>query len=324
MEQLPENFTRKQEQNDLRLLPLAVAAMTCFVIAVTSGYIIWYIFGSKSPLRRQATAAVVPAVQTVSPKAEENKSNVLPQTETPGQPAPETNQPNEPEKLVNAPAGELIINSGEVVLGGGDTGRPLKRQYVNSFLIAETEVTNAQFREFIEVTESKIKLPVGKDDEPVTNISWTEAKAYCDWLSRKLGAEVRLPTEAEWELAARGGEGYKYPWGNQWRDDAAVSKETNGKVQAVKSFPLNKSPFGAFDMAGNVWEWTADTAVDEFGKPEKYAGEKAEYKDATLRVVKGGSATEEKKKISAQARYSVPESLRTQIIGFRYVVVRKK
>jgi toxoflavin biosynthesis protein ToxD len=324
MEQLPENFTSKPQQNDLRLLPLIIAAVACFVIAVTSGYVLWLLLGTKSPYRNQPTTAstkplpIVPPKSEEKPASQEEKLAAQPQVEN----APAANELEKPTAL--APAGELPIPASEVVMGGGDTKRPLQRQFVNDFAVAETEVTNAQFREFVEATESKIQVPKGKDDEPVTNITWREAKAYCDWLSRKLGVEVRLPTEAEWELAARGADGLKYPWGNQWREEAVFTAETAGKVQPVKSFPLNKSPFGAFDMAGNVWEWTADASRNERGQNEKFTGEDAEYKDSILRVVKGGAAAEKKENISGQSRVSLPENARLPLVGFRYVVVRKK
>lgn len=324
MEQLPENFTSKPQQNDLRLLPLIIAAAACFVIAVTSGYALWLLLGTNSPYRKPIVVQnVKPSATASQPKAEDKLAAENTTTQT--QPPAATDKPIESEKpAVPAPAGELPIPAGEVVMGGGDTKRPLQRQLVNDFAIAETEVTNAQFREFVEATESKIQVPKGKDDEPVTNVTWREAKAYCDWLSRKLGAEVRLPTEAEWELAARGADGLKYPWGNQWREEAVFTAETQGKVQPVKSFPLNKSPFGAFDMAGNVWEWTADASRNERGQNEKFAGDDAEYKDSILRVVKGGAAAEKKENISGQSRVSLPENARLPLVGFRYVVVRKK
>ena len=84
----------------------------------------------------------------------------------------------------------------------------------------------------------------------MVNVSWRDANAFCQWLGKKLGLPVRLPTEAEWELAARGSQGNKYPWGNDWNDEAALSKKTGGKISAVKSFPINRSPFGAYRYGG--------------------------------------------------------------------------
>ncbi|MEP6923864.1 MAG: SUMF1/EgtB/PvdO family nonheme iron enzyme [Pyrinomonadaceae bacterium] len=333
MQNLTENPIKQTTENELRLLPLGLAAMVCFVIAVSSGSIFWYFFGSKSPFRQPPIAVALPK-QSPAPETNINyETNIpLPSSQTDGNQStvaitatPEAIPPKEPESpVLPAPAGELPVESGVIVLGGGETKLPWQRKFVDSFAIAETEVTNAQYREFIDSTNAKFKLPVGKDDEPVTGVSWSEAKAYCDWLSKKLEVEVRLPTEAEWELAARGKEGFKYPWGNEWQDDAAACKENKGKVQAVKTYPKGKSPFGAYDMVGNVWEWTADPGRDAAGKIAKYMGDDPAYKNETVYVIKGGAAIEGKANNFAQARISMPLSFSSPDVGFRYVVLREK
>ncbi|MBC7798463.1 MAG: SUMF1/EgtB/PvdO family nonheme iron enzyme [Pyrinomonadaceae bacterium] len=339
MERSPENFTKKQKLNDHRILPLSIAGLVCFIIAVSGGTIGWYLFGSNSPYRKRdtvATASPSPSTPLETGKPEEfvvtppqtvEQKNVAPEPVPTPEPTPIATP--EAEKIL-APAGELTVQSGEITLGGGETNRPLRREIVGSFAIAETEVTNAQFREYIEAMKNSgdpvknITVPTDKDDFPVTNVNLNDANRYCDWLGRKIGFEVRLPTEAEWELAARGTEGFKYPWGNEWRDNAAANKENKGSVKSVKSFPLNKSPFGAFDMAGNVWEWTTDESLDGLGKSQKYDGPNKLFKNETLYIIKGGAALESKKDISAQARIAVPKSTRLPIFGFRYVVLRDK
>lgn len=334
MEQLPENFTKPPAaETEVRVLPLGIAALVCFIVAVSSGTAAWYLFGSNSPLRKGNSAAAK-INSAASPAPIEAKNN---QTENFNQPAAESSpqaadatpaaSPAEPPKPATpAPAGELAVDGGEVALGG-EANRPIQRRFVKPFAIAETEVTITQYREFLAATEgensAKLKSIRGKPDEPVTGVSRADAEAYCRWLSEKIGAEVRLPTEAEWELAARGKDGLKYPWGNEWNPEAAASKESKGAIQPVKSAPLNKSPFGAFDMAGNVWEWTADEALDEMNKPKIYAGAKPEYKNARLFIVKGGSFADEKNYISARSRFEVPENTRVPYIGFRYVVIRR-
>jgi formylglycine-generating enzyme required for sulfatase activity len=288
-----------------RLLPLSIAGAVCFVVATILGYGGWYLFGTRE--RGHADASNTSVVQSAPPQ----------QAPTPAatQAAPEA-----PTKL--APAGELSVTGGEVVLGGGDTGTPLRREFVEPFLVAETEVTNEQYRDFVKAAGYKPpehwkggEFPPGAALEPVTGVSWDDAVAYCKWLSREIGAEARLPTEAEWETAARGREERKYPWGNDWDERAADCFEAGGRVRAVKSFPAGKSPFGAYDMAGNVWEWVSDEWRGEDGQPKVKDG-------VTFHVIKGGSAKEPRSLVNVASRYGVAADKSSAALGFRYVVRR--
>jgi formylglycine-generating enzyme required for sulfatase activity len=133
--------------------------------------------------------------------------------------------------------------------------------WLDAFYIDKTEVTNAQFKAFCDVTGY---LPPAnpdwdpnyfhsKHDYPVLQVTYDQAAAYCAWRHK------RLPTEAEWEKAARGTEGRKYPWGNDW-DPKRVNGwgEPYRYTAPVGSVPEGASPYGAVDMAGNVWEWCYD------------------------------------------------------------------
>jgi len=288
-----------------RLLPLSIAGAVCFILSLILGYGGWYLFGTHD---RSAAGGVTEVKQTPVPTAE------VPQ-QTPTVSA---------EPTINAPAGELPVPEGEVVLGGDNTGLPVRREFVGAFAIAETEVTNEHYREFAKATGHKVpahwkdgEFPSGSATEPVTGVTWQDAVDYCNWLSEKIKAKVRLPTEAEWELAARGKEGYKYPWGNEWNERAVATEETKGQVRAVKSYPAGKSPVGAYDMAGNVWEWTADEARDADGNPLIKKG-------VTQRIAKGGAATEPAAFVTATSRQEVPADAADSVLGFRYVVVRAK
>ena len=210
-----------------------------------------------------------------------------------------------------------------MTLGGGETKLPLRRVAVPDFSIGETEVSNEGYAAFVSGAGYKApahwkegKFAPGTGREPVVNVSWTDASAYCEWLSKELGATVRLPSEAEWVLAARGNSENPYPWGAEWKDEAAASSETNGKILPVKSFPAGRSPSGAFEMIGNVWEWTSDAAEDEFGKPVLFGKSKQ-------RIIKGGSAKEERKYLTVSTRVARPEERGSDTLGFRYVIIRK-
>lgn len=323
-EQLIQTVRTAKNDDELRFLPFAVAGLICFTIAVILGTGSWLVFGSRNRQKIETTA------ETSFPAANSEKqaTSVKPE-EAPALPTvPESN--TKTETIVKTPVENVVeVSGGEIVIGGGDTKLPLERVIVKDFSIAETEVTNSQYAEFIRETNhpappgwKENEFPKGTENFPVTNISWKDSVEFCKWMEKKLGLPVRLPTEAEWELAARGSTANKYPWGSEWNKEAALSKENGGKVSAVKSFSLNRSPFGAFDMAGNVWEWTQDKVT----KNEEVTDEKVKEaleKGQVLRIVKGGSAQTPAAQISAQARYEIPENTKVPSVGFRYVVEQK-
>src|SRR5262249_3157990 len=129
------------------------------------------------------------------------------------------------------------------------------------FLIDKYEVTNRQFRRFVEETGYKKPIswldqgyPAGRDDFPVTGVNYEDARAYARWIGK------RLPTEAEWEKAARGSDGRLWVWGNRWRQGACKMDDSRGgplvnSPAPVGSYPLDRSVYGVMDMAGNILEW---------------------------------------------------------------------
>jgi iron(II)-dependent oxidoreductase len=290
-----------------RTPPLAylIAGIICLVIALGLGYGAWSIFARR--------AAVPPTGPTAKETPAPDKGTEIGGTTVTRTPQAPTAAPH----ILEA----LPVTGGEVVLGGEDTGRPVRRVFVEAFAIWETEVTNEQYAQFVRESGhgpasgwKGREFPPGTAKDPVTGVTWQDAADYCGWLGEKSGAPARLPTEAEWTRAARGDQhNNKYPWGNEWDARAASSGET--RPRAVKSYPAGKSPFGAYDMAGNVWEWVADDDEEVIedsttGRPRPIKG----------KVVKGGAAEEDKDLVSAVSRGVLPPETADKWIGFRCVL----
>ena len=189
--------------------------------------------------------------------------------------------------MVWVPPGEFLMGSPE---GQGDSNeRPQHKVYLDSFWIYKHEVTVGQYRKFCQETGHNMpsSTPTGgwKDDHPMAYVSWDDASAYAKW------AAVALPTEAQWEKAARGTDGRKYPWGNEWDAKKCChggNKGPDGTTFPVGSFPEGASPYGALDMAGNVWEWCADWFDGEYYANSPRQNPTGPARGA-LRVLRGGS-----------------------------------
>ncbi|WNF28123.1 formylglycine-generating enzyme family protein [Streptomyces sp. C11-1] len=138
---------------------------------------------------------------------------------------------------------------------------------VPAFRIARTQVTAGQWALFAAATGRP--APRGPEDHPVIGVSWDEASAYCRWLGERTGDPgVRLPTEDEWERAARGDDGREFPWGDEYRTGLANLVDLGlGTTTPVGSFPEGASPFGVLDMAGNADEWTSTLYAPYPGAP---------------------------------------------------------
>jgi iron(II)-dependent oxidoreductase len=162
-------------------------------------------------------------------------------------------------EMILIPAGEFIMGSPEGE--GNDDEHPQHTVFLDAFYIDKYEVTNAQYKKFMDATGHKAPLswnsegPFYQPSQPVVGVNWYDAAAYAKWAGK------RLPTETEWEKAARGTDGRKYPWGNEW-DSSKCNSNVNGDgykyIAPVGSFPAGASPYGVMDMAGNVFEWCAD------------------------------------------------------------------
>lgn len=164
----------------------------------------------------------------------------------------------EPE-WIEIPAGEFVMGNDEY-----KDETPLNQSPLDTFCMARVPITNAQYYFFVKDTGvAPPRLwkdgnpPQGWELHPVTDVTWYDAMAYCRWLSQMTGKTITLPSEAEWEKAARGDDGRTYPWGNKFDPMRCNTRELGiGSTTPIGVFPNGASPYGVLDMCGNVWEWT--------------------------------------------------------------------
>ena len=143
---------------------------------------------------------------------------------------------------------------------------PAVVKVTDKYSIGKCPVTNAEYLAFMQATGYQPPkhwvngvVPDGKLDHPVTYVSYYDAVEYCKWLSSVTGRAFRLPSGDEWTMAATGGDGREYPWGNKKPDETLCNFNMNvGDTTPVGKYPDGASPYGALDMSGNVWEWTSE------------------------------------------------------------------
>lgn len=165
-------------------------------------------------------------------------------------------------EIIHIPAGTFLMGTekarGRDAFSRGACRHPV---YVADFSIAKYPVTNAQYYEYVQATAAAAPLhwaggnvPADKENHPVAYVTWCEALEYCRWLSQTQGRHYVLPTEAQWEKAARSEDGRLFPWGNT---PPTIERYNRGPgTSEVTRFPGGASPYGVFDLIGNVWEWT--------------------------------------------------------------------
>jgi formylglycine-generating enzyme required for sulfatase activity len=232
---------------------------------------------------------------------------------------PPTATPIPPAQPATVEAAMIAIPAGEFTMGSDvEDERPPRAVFVDGFEIDKFEVTNQEFERFVRETgyvtdqekagdTSWRYYAKDKPQHPVVKVSWNDATAFCQWAGK------RLPTEAEWEKAARGTDARSYPWGNQWDAARANTKESGHRATtAVGSFPAGASPYGVMDMAGNVAEWTTDWFKaypgSDFYSP--YFGEK-------YRVIRGGGWFSDQDLVRTTERSCSAVELANDDVGFR-------
>ncbi|HKO98598.1 MAG TPA: SUMF1/EgtB/PvdO family nonheme iron enzyme [Pyrinomonadaceae bacterium] len=197
------------------------------------------------------------------------------------------------EATLPIPEGMVYVRGGTFLMGrddGDEYERPAHKVTVAPFFLDKFEVTCEQYQKFLDATQRVAptswragRFPAGAAKLPVTGVTWDDANAYAGWAGK------RLPTEEEWEFAARGSSGGKYPWGKEWRAKAANAGDSSaGRLADVGSYPDGNSSDGVMDLIGNAWEWTSSDLAAYPG------GQLSSISRKDLKVIRGGSWKEEK------------------------------
>ncbi|MEP6924497.1 MAG: SIMPL domain-containing protein [Pyrinomonadaceae bacterium] len=215
------------------------------------------------------------------------------------------------------------IEGGTFLMGGNqkqEAAQPAHSVTVSSFLMDKTEVTNAEYADF--VSDSGYRAPASWNngrpsknelDFPVSGVSLEDARAFAAWRSKRDGVIYRLPTEAEWEYAARNGaDANVYPWGNNFAEKRAAIGKT--AIINVSSIPDGANKWGVVDLIGNVWEWT-ETPITPYQGSE---GQVLVKSDSPEYIIRGGSVRSDKN-INSTFRQWVDASRRDKLLGFRLV-----
>ncbi len=272
-----------------------------------------------------------------APTATPIPTNTEPATQASATPSPAATLGPAPEiedafgvAMVLVPAGEFIMG----YEGGERDEAPIHRAYLDSFYIDKYEVTNQQYAAFLNERGNQIEFSAfwvefndpdirihetegvwtadpGWEQHPLIEMTWFGARAYCEWRG------ARLPSEAEWEKAARGPDGQIFPWGDESPTcEMANFAGCNHQTVPVGSYPANVSPYGAFDMAGNVWEW-----VNDWWDPEYYTYSNYENpigpENGDFKVRRGGAYEESPAHLRSTYRYHNYPPLTYRTIGFR-------
>jgi len=246
---------------------------------------------------------------------------------------PKPTQPFEPE-TVPIPAGGFLMGHAPGV-GIPDHETPEHRLTLPDYRIGRYPVTNAEYAGFIRHNSGREvpdhwqlrQPPPGRLDHPVSGVSWDDARAYCDWLSEHTGRRYRLPSEAQWEKAARGRSGRTYPWGGQWQDE--YCNVATGHSSPVSTYPQGASEYGCEDLLGNVQEWTlsrwgGNPATSDYTYPYEPDDGRELLDTGTgrgYRIHRGGSWNSRPAQLRGSARGYSASGSRVAWRGFRVVQI---
>jgi formylglycine-generating enzyme required for sulfatase activity len=231
----------------------------------------------------------------------------------------------------------LVVPAGSFRMGAKDLSyaSPEHEVMLSRFWLAETPVTNSQYSKFTAATghaahEYAGDPTLGGPNQPVVGVSWSDATMFSAWLSKETGFDVRLPTEAEWERAARGNDGRRYPWGNDDPDEtrARYGLTYQAGTADAGSYPAGKGPFGHLDLAGNVSEWCRDVwnvkAYDRARLRAAVIDPEVDRGDLRKRVLRGGGFARDAASLRSACRVGSNFDGRYWDLGFRVASYRRR
>lgn len=338
--------------------------MLCGLLTIAGVVLITHRPGIPTPVAETtltpAPTSTLAATRTPTPTRAYTPSPTPPPTSTPI-PGPRVGEVkvigNDGAEMVYIPEGEFIMGSEDPDANANE--KPRHEVYLDAFWIDRYEVTNAQFQTFVNATGYKTTAErkgkggrwsitsngwteysgldwrhphdastgiQGMANHPVVQVNWDDAVAYCQWAGK------RLPTEAEWEKAARGTDGRRYPWGDElpagtrWnfcgtecKSESSLSSDGYSRTAPVGSFEKGKSFYGAYDMAGNVWEWVADWYSENYYSVSPYKNPQGPDK-GSKRVIRGGSWANGPQDARVTNRPSSEPIYRLDVLGFRCAI----
>lgn len=235
--------------------------------------------------------------------------------------------------LIDIPAGPFLMGTPEGDLSAlakqyGGTRESYREESprhtleLGAFAIAQVPVTNALYAAFVAATGAtppvrwRGSAPQAElHNHPVVDVTWSDATAFCVWLRRQTGRAYRLPSEAEWERAARGLDGRRFPWGDEFDAGRANTREAGRfATTAIRTYADGASADGVYDMAGNVWEWTSSL---DAGYPYRADDGREAAEAAGRRILRGGCYANPQGYARCACRFRLLPGVRNEFTGFR-------
>jgi formylglycine-generating enzyme required for sulfatase activity len=280
---------------------------------------------SPSPETRDSRTAIIAVGGGAAPPSEQAPDHI----------EEEWVEPITKIRFLWVPGGQFMMGSQEDEPDSNDAEKPAHLVTLRGFWLAETPVTNAQYREYMMAREAAAEPEYWRNrrfssrDQPVVGVNWDEARIFCMWLRGVSGRPIDLPSEAQWERAARGEDGRRYPWGSKppHTSRACFARNALGGLQttSVGMYPAGRGPYGHLDLAGNVWELCRDAwDPSAYARPYVWAQVDPYVQNlSTLRASRGGSWKSSAEFLRAAARYEFPSTGRGDSLGFRVCSVRR-